>query len=148
MRAAAGQAHHAAELGGPVHQRRGGEARRSDAHLAHPLGEGADFRRRRRLLAERLKQLMEQEPIYVLKAGDQLCPVFESPLGLFDAVRMGAQLEERYKIPVRVLPSVASPWAAKRPASASASVPGHKSCKELALPSLGVARLCCPEFLA
>jgi predicted Ser/Thr protein kinase len=30
---------------------------------------------------------MEKEPIYVLKAGDQISPVFESPLGLFDPER-------------------------------------------------------------
>ena len=29
------------------------------------------------------------QPIYVLKAGDELSPVFESPLGLFDAEQMG-----------------------------------------------------------
>ena len=34
-------------------------------------------------LAERLKELMEKHPIYVLKAGDEISPVFESPLGLF-----------------------------------------------------------------
>jgi serine protein kinase len=27
---------------------------------------------------------MEEQPIYVLKAGDELSPVFEHPLGLFD----------------------------------------------------------------
>ena len=27
---------------------------------------------------------MEVHPIYVLKAGDEMSPVFESPLGLFD----------------------------------------------------------------
>ena len=27
---------------------------------------------------------MEEQPIYVLKAGDEISPVFESPLGLFD----------------------------------------------------------------
>ena len=40
-------------------------------------------------LAEQLKQLMEHQPIYVLKAGDEISPVFESPLGLFDPDRMG-----------------------------------------------------------
>jgi serine protein kinase len=39
-------------------------------------------------LAERLKSLMEVHPIYVLKAGDELSPVFENPLGLFDPEAM------------------------------------------------------------
>src|SRR5690242_9967498 len=90
------------------HAAQGLEERKQILYLLGPVGGGKSS------LAERLKLLMEQEPIYVLKAGDQLSPVFESPLGLFDAVRMGPKLEERYKIPVRVLPSVASPWAIKR----------------------------------
>src|SRR5688572_18568960 len=57
---------------------------------------------------------MEQEPIYVLKAGDQMSPVFESPLGLFDPERMGPMLEERYGIPPRRLTNLLSPWAIKR----------------------------------
>ena len=32
-------------------------------------------------LAERLKALMETHPIYVLKAGAEVSPVFENPLG-------------------------------------------------------------------
>ena len=39
-------------------------------------------------MAERLKRLVEDQPIYVLKAGDKISPVFESPLGLFDPVKM------------------------------------------------------------
>ena len=57
---------------------------------------------------------MEQEPIYVLEAGNELSPVFESPLGLFDPETMGATLQERYGIPRRVLTGIASPWAAKQ----------------------------------
>ena len=90
------------------HAAQGLEERKQILYLLGPVGGGKSS------LAERLKVLMEQEPIYVLKAGDQLSPVFESPLGLFDAVRIGPKLEERYNIPVRALPSVASPWAIKR----------------------------------
>ena len=42
--------------------------------------------------AERLKSLMEVHPIYVLKAGDELSPVFESPLSLFDPDQLGPML--------------------------------------------------------
>src|SRR5215470_140233 len=60
------------------------------------------FRHAAQGLEER-KQLMEKEPIYVLKAGDQLSPVFESPLGLFDPSVLGAEIEARYGIPTRRL---------------------------------------------
>src|SRR3546814_15742401 len=57
---------------------------------------------------------MERYPIYVLKAGDQMSPVFESPLGLFDPERMGPKLEHRFGIPQRKLTGLISPWAVKR----------------------------------
>jgi serine protein kinase len=57
---------------------------------------------------------MEKEPIYALKAGDQISPVFESPLGLFDRERMGTLLEDKYNIPQRLLTGLMSPWAVKR----------------------------------
>ena len=65
-------------------------------------------------LAERLKTLMEQLPIYVLKAGDQISPVFESPLGLFDPERLGSLLGDKYGISPRYLTGLMSPWAVKR----------------------------------
>src|SRR5215213_7277518 len=55
-----------------------------------------------------------KEPIYVLKAGDEISPVFESPLGLFDPVTFAAELEQRYGIPRRRLTGLISPWAVKR----------------------------------
>ena len=57
---------------------------------------------------------MEQEPIYVLKAGRDLSPVFESPLGLFEPERMAPVLEKQFGIPRRYLNGLASPWALKR----------------------------------
>jgi serine protein kinase len=65
-------------------------------------------------LAERLMELMEEEPVCVLKAGNEISPVFESPLGLFDPVMLGPELERRYNIPVRRLTGTISPWAVKR----------------------------------
>ena len=53
------------------------------------------FRNGKSSLAERLKSLMETYPIYVLKAGDELSPVFGLPLGPFDPGRMGNALDNR-----------------------------------------------------
>ncbi len=90
------------------HAAQGLEERKQILYLLGPVGGGKSS------LAERLKALMEVHPIYVLKAGDEISPVFESPLGLFDPERMGAVLEERYGIPRRRLTGLMSPWALKR----------------------------------
>jgi serine protein kinase len=90
------------------HAAQGLEERKQVLYLLGPVGGGKSS------LGERLKALMERQPIYVLKAGDELSPVFESPLGLFDPETMGDLLRERYGIPKRVLSGIASPWALKR----------------------------------
>ena len=90
------------------HAAQGLEERKQIMYLLGPVGGGKSS------LAERLKALMEAYPIYVLKAGDQLSPVFENPLGLFDPDRMGAVLEDRYSIPRRRLTGLMSPWCIKR----------------------------------
>jgi len=90
------------------HAAQGLEERKQILYLLGPVGGGKSS------LAERLKSLMETLPIYVLKAGDQVSPVFESPLGLFDPERIGPLLQERYNIPRRYLTGLMSPWAVKR----------------------------------
>ncbi|HXV24321.1 MAG TPA: PrkA family serine protein kinase [Alphaproteobacteria bacterium] len=90
------------------HAAQGLEERKQILYLLGPVGGGKSS------LAERLKQLIERLPIYVLKAGDQVSPVFESPLGLFDPDSTGPMLEDRYGIPVRRLTGLSSPWAMKR----------------------------------
>jgi len=90
------------------HAAQGLEERKQVLYLLGPVGGGKSS------LAERLKLLMEKEPVYVLKAGDEISPVFESPLGLFDPVALGAELEQRYGIPQRRLTGTISPWAVKR----------------------------------
>ena len=90
------------------HAAQGLEERKQILYLLGPVGGGKSS------LAERLKQLMEERPIYVLKAGEQLSPLFESPLGLFDAARYGARIEREYAIPVHRLPGMCSAWALKR----------------------------------
>src|SRR6202162_3086103 len=90
------------------HAAQGLEERKQIMYLLGPVGGGKSF------LAERLKALMETFPIYVLKAGNDLSPVFESPLGLFDPDRMGSMLEDRYGIRARRLTGLMSPWCIKR----------------------------------
>ncbi|AQS84770.1 MAG: PrkA family serine protein kinase [Acetobacter aceti] len=90
------------------HAAQGLEERKQILYLLGPVGGGKSS------LGERLKTLMEHEPIYVLKAGKHLSPVFESPLGLFDPFTMSEALERDYGIPRRVLTGIASPWALKR----------------------------------
>ena len=90
------------------HAAQGLEERKQILYLLGPVGGGKSS------LAERLKTLMEQMPIYALKAGDQISPVFESPLGLFDPERLGPLLDDRYGIPRRYLTGLMSPWAVKR----------------------------------
>jgi serine protein kinase len=90
------------------HAAQGLEERKQILYLLGPVGGGKSS------LAERLKLLMEKMPIYVLKAGKEMSPIFESPLGLFDPATMGDVLEKQYKIPKRRLTGLVSPWALKR----------------------------------
>lgn len=90
------------------HAAQGLEERKQVLYLLGPVGGGKSS------LAERLKLLMERCPVYVLKAGKDLSPIFESPLGLFDPHQMGDMLEKEYGIPPRRLPGIMSPWAVKR----------------------------------
>jgi len=90
------------------HAAQGLEERKQILYLLGPVGGGKSS------LAERLKALMEKAPVYVLKAGKETSPVFESPLGLFDPEQWGETLEARYGIPRRRLTGLMSPWAVKR----------------------------------
>src|SRR5258707_12516966 len=90
------------------HAAQGLEERKQILYLLGPVGG------RKSSLAERLKSLMEVHPIYVLKAGDEISPVFESPLSLFDPDSLGPMIEEKYGIPRRRLTGLMSPWCYKR----------------------------------
>ncbi len=90
------------------HAAQGLEERKQILYLLGPVGGGKSS------LAERLKDLMEKCPIYVLRAGDETSPIFESPLGLFDPETMGQALEDKYAIPRSKLTGYISPWAVKR----------------------------------
>ncbi len=86
------------------HAAQGLEERKQILYLLGPVGGGKSS------LAERLKQLMEHQPIYALKGS----PVNESPLGLFSSEEYGEMLEKEYGIPRRRLTGLMSPWCYKR----------------------------------
>ncbi|WP_372397552.1 PrkA family serine protein kinase [Azospirillum sp. HJ39] len=90
------------------HAAQGLEERKQILYLLGPVGGGKSS------LAERLKSLVEKCPIYVLKAGKDISPIFESPLGLFNPDEIGDELEDRFGIPKRRLTGLMSPWAVKR----------------------------------
>ncbi len=90
------------------HAAQGLEERKQILYLLGPVGAAKSS------LAERLKTLMEQHPIYCLAANGKVSPLYESPLGLFDRDEDGPILEDRFGIPRRALNGVMSPWAAKR----------------------------------
>ncbi|MEJ1969197.1 MAG: PrkA family serine protein kinase [Rhizomicrobium sp.] len=90
------------------HAAQGLEEKRQILYLLGPVGGGKSS------LAERLKDLMEKHPIYVLKAGEAISPVFESPLGLFRSAELTNLLAERYGIERHRLGGLMSPWAVKR----------------------------------
>jgi serine protein kinase len=86
------------------HAAQGLEEKKQILYLLGPVGGGKSS------LAEKLKLLIEKEPIYCLKDS----PVFESPLGLFDPEEDGELLEAEYGIPLRYIKNIMSPWAVKR----------------------------------
>ncbi|MGE8333202.1 MAG: PrkA family serine protein kinase, partial [Pseudomonas putida] len=86
------------------HAAQGLEEKKQILYLLGPVGGGKSS------LAEKLKQLMEKVPFYAIKGS----PVFESPLGLFNATEDGAILEEEFGISRRYLNTIMSPWATKR----------------------------------
>ncbi|MCE2027566.1 PrkA family serine protein kinase [Sessilibacter corallicola] len=86
------------------HAAQGLEEKKQILYLLGPVGGGKSS------LAEKLKSLMERQPIYCIKDS----PVFESPLGLFDPEEDGDILREDYGIPSRYIKTIMSPWAVKR----------------------------------
>lgn len=86
------------------HAAQGLEESKQVLYLLGPVGGGKSS------LAEKLKDLMQQMPIYALKGS----PIYESPLALFNQDLDGPLLQEQYGIPHRYLRYVLSPWAVKR----------------------------------
>lgn len=96
------------------HAAQGLEESKQVLYLLGPVGGGKSS------ISERLKELMQRVPIYVLKAYNaekdqwEISPTFESPLGLYDIAEDGEELEKEYGIPRRYLKYIMSPWAVKR----------------------------------
>lgn len=86
------------------HAAQGLEEKKQILYLLGPVGGGKSS------LAEKLKSLMEKQPIYCIEGS----PVFESPLGLFDPQEDAKILEEDYGIAPRYVKTIMSPWATKR----------------------------------
>jgi serine protein kinase len=82
------------------HSAQGLEESKQILYLLGPVGGGKSS------IAEKLKDLMEQEPIYMIKGS----PIFESPLSLFDKNKNGPDLEEEFDIPRTAFRSKPSPW--------------------------------------
>lgn len=94
-----------------THAEQGLEEKNQILYLLGPVGGGKSS------LAERIKWLAEQRPIYVLAFAGiealegklELSPNIESPLGLFDE-----SMAEELNIPARYLKERLSPWGVKR----------------------------------
>ncbi len=88
----------------------GGEDKKQVLYLLGPVGGGKSS------LGDRLKQLMETQPIYVLKSKitGERSPINESPLGLFDNPDVRKRVAETFNIPERAMKVGMSPWAVKR----------------------------------
>ncbi len=80
------------------------EESKSILYLLGPVGGGKSS------IAEKLKELIEQEPVYVLKGS----PVFESPLGLLNFGPWKGKLREKAGIPAYALRTGPSPWAIEK----------------------------------
>jgi len=90
------------------HSSQGLEEEKQILYLLGPVGGGKSS------LAEKLKALMQQEPIYILSANGERSPVNDHPFCLFDSNADGKILKDEYNIPSRYLSTIISPWAAKR----------------------------------
>src|ERR1017187_1448150 len=80
------------------HASQGLEEKKQILYLLGPVGGGKSS------LAERLKQLMEKNHIYVLVSDTgEVSPVWESPLGLFSHYK--SEIESEYGIEKRYIPA-------------------------------------------
>lgn len=86
-----------------IHSAQGLEESKQVLCLRGPVGSAKST------IVEILKKLMESEPIYVLKAGNDLSPVHESPLGLFSK-----DDAKELELPESLFTFISSPWALKR----------------------------------
>lgn len=111
------------------HAAQGLEESKQILYLLGPVGGGKSS------LAEKLKWLMQKFPIFTFSAHNErrkaweLSPILESPLGFFDPVEDGEEMETEYNIPRRYLRGVMSPWAVKRLAEVNGDITKFKIVK-------------------
>ena len=88
------------------------EESRQILYLLGPVGSAKSS------LAERLKDLAEMHPIYVLgfKVNGKVVPspLYESPLGLIPRGKDARELSDKFEIPLRHFTGIHSGWAVKR----------------------------------
>jgi serine protein kinase len=90
------------------HSAQGLEESKQILYLLGPVGGGKSS------LAEKLKALMQQVPIYILTADGVRSPVNDHPFCLFDPEEDSELLKNEYNIPSRYIKTIMSPWAVKR----------------------------------
>lgn len=94
------------------HAAQGLEESKQIIYLLGPVGGGKSS------LVERLRDLMETLPIYVLgyrsNGKTEWSPYFSRILPLFNQTGMAKQIAERYNIPERYLEGIVGPWERKR----------------------------------
>jgi serine protein kinase len=86
------------------HAAQGLEEKKQILYLLGPVGGGKSS------LAEKLKALMQNMPIYCIKGS----PLNDHPFCLFDPDEDADLLKNEFNIPKRYLKNIMSPWAAKR----------------------------------
>lgn len=82
------------------HSAQGLEESKQILYLLGPVGGGKSS------IAEKLKELMEVEPIYSIKGS----PIRDNPLSVFDKAKYAAFMEEEYGIPKSAFRVQPSPW--------------------------------------
>jgi serine protein kinase len=90
------------------HSAQGLEESKQILYLLGPVGGGKSS------LAEKLKYLMQQVPVYILSANGVRSPVNDHPFCLFDPEEDAEILNAEFGIPERYLKTIMSPWAVKR----------------------------------
>ena len=91
------------------HAAQGLEEHKQILYLLGPVGSSKSS------LAEKLKSLIQQVPVYVLAdEKGNLSPVFDNPLNVFKYIDQAAQVCEHYNIPAHTIQSIPSPWAIER----------------------------------
>ncbi|ABI71596.1 PrkA family serine protein kinase [Shewanella frigidimarina] len=91
-----------------THSAQGLEESKQILYLLGPVGGGKSS------LAEKLKALMQQVPIYILTADGIRSPVNDHPFCLFDPEEDSELLKNEYNIPSRYIKTIMSPWSVKR----------------------------------